>query len=117
MKSPRLTFIIILSQEQPLGVFHVKNCIFLFVTLIKNIVKILKALFLKNTSGRLVLIFLTFQYGKGPLMNLIVPNVPANLQKQPSRRVLRKRCSENMQQTHMRTPMAKCNFIKVVKQL
>ena len=30
------------------------------------------------------------------------------LQKQPSRGVLRKRCSENMQQIYKRTPMPKC---------
>ena len=38
-------------------------------------------------------------------------------QKQPSRGVLKKRCSENMQQIYMRTPMPKCNFSKVAKQL
>ena len=31
-------------------------------------------------------------------------------QKQPSRDVLRKRCSENMQQIYRRTPMPKCDF-------
>ena len=30
-----------------------------------------------------------------------------NLQKQPSRGVLRKRCSENMQKIHRRTPVTK----------
>ena len=38
-------------------------------------------------------------------------------QKQPSRGVLRKRCSENMQQMYRRTPMPKCDFNKVAKQL
>ena len=33
-------------------------------------------------------------------------------QKQPSRGVLRKRCSENMQQIYKRTPMPKCKFKK-----
>ena len=36
------------------------------------------------------------------------------LQKQLSRGVLRKRCSENMQQIYRRTPMPKSNFNKVV---
>ena len=36
-----------------------------------------------------------------------------DLQKQPSRGVLKKRCSENMQQICRRTPMPKCNFNKV----
>ena len=31
-------------------------------------------------------------------------------QKQPSRGVVRKRCSENMQQVYRRTPMPKCDF-------
>ena len=37
----------------------------------------------------------------------------SNFQKQPSRGVLRKRCSENMQQIYRRTPMPKCDFNKV----
>ena len=36
-----------------------------------------------------------------------------SFQKQPCRAVLRKRCSENMQQTCRRTPMPKCDFNKV----
>ena len=39
------------------------------------------------------------------------------LQKQPLKGVLEKRCSENMQQIYRRTPMPKCNFNKVAKQL
>ena len=38
-------------------------------------------------------------------------------EKQPPRSVPRKRCSENMQQSYRRTPMPKCNFNKVAKQL
>ena len=38
-------------------------------------------------------------------------------QEQPSRGVLKKRCSENMQQIYRRTPMPKCNFNKVALQL
>ena len=40
-----------------------------------------------------------------------------NVQKQPFRGVLLKRCSENMQQIYRRTPMPKCNFNKVALQL
>ena len=40
-----------------------------------------------------------------------------NIQKQPSRGVLRKSCSENMQEIYRRTPMPKCDFNKVAKQL
>ena len=39
------------------------------------------------------------------------------LQKQPARGVLRKRCSENMQQICWRTHMPKCDFNKVALQL
>ena len=38
-------------------------------------------------------------------------------QKQPSRGVLKKRCSENMQQIYIRTPMPNCDFNKVAKPL
>ena len=36
-------------------------------------------------------------------------------QKQSSRGVLRKRCSENMQQTYGRTPMPKCDFSNFIE--
>ena len=39
----------------------------------------------------------------------------SNHQKQHSRDVLRKRCSENMQQIYRRTLMPKCDFNKVAK--
>ena len=38
-------------------------------------------------------------------------------QKQPSRGVLKKRCSENMQQIYRRIPVLKCDFNKVAFQL
>ena len=41
----------------------------------------------------------------------------SNNRKQPPRCVLGKRCSGNMQQIYMRTPMSKCDFNKVAKQL
>ena len=40
-----------------------------------------------------------------------------HLLKQPTRSVLRKRCSENMQQVYRRTPMSKCDFNKAATQL
>ena len=39
------------------------------------------------------------------------------IQKQPSRSVLRKRCSENMQHMYRRTPMSNCDFNIVALQL
>ena len=44
-------------------------------------------------------------------------SIISNEQKQPSRDVLRKRCSRNMQQIYRRTPMSKCDFNKIAKQL
>ena len=38
-------------------------------------------------------------------------------QKQPSRGILEKRCSKIMQQIYRKTPMPKCDFNKVAKQL
>ena len=39
------------------------------------------------------------------------------VEKQPPRGVLRKRCSENMQQIYRRTLMPNCDFNKVALQL
>ena len=46
---------------------------------------------------------------------VILIKATANIQKQPSRGVLIKRCSENMLQNYKRTPMPKCDFNKVAK--
>ena len=40
-----------------------------------------------------------------------------SIQKQQSRGALKRRCSENMQQIYRRTPMLKCDFNKIAKQL
>ena len=40
-----------------------------------------------------------------------------SVQKQPSRSVLKKMCSENMQQIYRRTPMTKYDFNKVASQI
>ena len=40
----------------------------------------------------------------------------SDFRKQPSRGVLRKRCSENMPQIYRRTPIPKCDFNKVALQ-
>ena len=40
---------------------------------------------------------------------------PLHLQKQSSRGVLSKRCSENMQQVYRKTPMSRCDFNRVPK--
>ena len=40
-----------------------------------------------------------------------------HIQRQPPRGVRNKRCSENTQQIYRRTPMPKCDFNKVAKQL
>ena len=50
-------------------------------------------------------------------MSFAVENVFNSDQEQPPRGVLSKRCSENMQRIYRRTPMLKCDFNKVAKQL
>ena len=67
-----------------------------------NLLKVLRD-FLSCQKQRVVRI--------GPLQEL------HRVQKQPSRGVLKKRCSENMQQIYRRTPTPKCNFNKVALQL
>ena len=49
--------------------------------------------------------------------NLLFSGIVNSSQKQPPRGVFKKRCSENMQQIYRRTPMPKCDFNKVAKQL
>ena len=50
--------------------------------------------------------------------NLIWSSISSHsLEKQPSIGVLIKRCSENMKQIYRRTPIPKCDFSKVSKQL
>ena len=44
-------------------------------------------------------------------------NVLLSARKQPFIGVLKKSCSENMQQIYRRAPMPKCDFNKVAKQL
>ena len=38
-----------------------------------------------------------------------------NKQKQPSRGVVKEKCTENMQQLYRRTPMPKCDFNNIIK--
>ena len=51
-----------------------------------------------------------------PVIRHVFQNVSEN-QKQPSRGVLRRRCSANIYQIYRRAPMPKCNFNKDAKQL
>ena len=46
-------------------------------------------------------------------ISALIMSLQWTLQKQPSRGVLRKRCSENMHQIYRRKPMSKCDFNKV----
>ena len=50
-------------------------------------------------------------------MSLLTALIVKKKQKQPSRGVPLKKCSENMQQIYRKTPMPKCNFNKVAKLL
>ena len=51
-------------------------------------------------------------------MNILVNTLGyTEVQKQPSRGVLSKRCYENIQQIYRSTPIPKCDFNKVAMQL
>ena len=50
-------------------------------------------------------------------INMILNVFLGDLQKQPSRGILKKSCSENMQQIYRRTTMPQCDFYKVALQL
>ena len=47
----------------------------------------------------------------------ILQNTEVDVKKQPFRGVLSKKCFENIQQIYRKTPMPKCDFGKIVKQL
>ena len=47
----------------------------------------------------------------------MIKDIVFNLQKQPLRDVLTKRCSENMQQIYKRTPMSRYDFNKAAKDI
>ena len=64
--------------------------------------------FLNNTSGG------CFLHWSHSLKNF---SLFCNKKKQPYIGVFRKRCCENMQETYKTTPMPKCDFNKVAKQL
>ena len=53
---------------------------------------------------------------KHPRWSFLRKQLTSEVQTQPSRGVLKKRCSENMQQIYRRIPMPKCNFNKVAKE-
>ena len=64
--------------------------------------------------------FANIWHSLSPLMTLLTPltiwHYLCNIiQKQPSKGILRKRCSENMQQIYRRTLMPKCDFNKAAK--
>ena len=56
-------------------------------------------------------------HSKSDNIKLTSYNDTNEIQEQPSSGVLRKKCSENMQQIYRRTSMPKCDFDKVAKQL
>ena len=61
----------------------------------------------------LVIICLRGKFGINLPSSLLLQKIQKYLQKQPSRGVLKKKCSENIQQIYRRTPMPKCGFNKV----
>ena len=68
--------------------------------------------------GLLLLSFLWALLKLLGLVSLIITQMlMGSFEKQPSRRVFRKRCSENMQQIYRRTSMFKYDFNKIANQL
>ena len=61
----------------------------------------------------LVIICLRGKFGINLPSSLLLQKIQKYLQKQPSRGVLKKKCSENIQQIYRRTPMPKCGFNNV----
>ena len=62
-----------------------------------------------------MVLFEIHQRFKGYFFNEL--RVSFKLQKQPSRGVFKKRCSENMQPVYKKTPIPMCDFKKVNLQL
>ena len=69
---------------------------------------------LKSRHKQKIISILTHAY---VVVYVIPQSSDCNLQKQPYRGVLRKWCSENMQQIYRKTPVPKCDFNKVAKKL
>ena len=62
-------------------------------------------------------IYLVIHIYLGYSWRVIILLTLVTIQNQPSRGFLRKRCTENMQEIYRRTPIPKCDFNKVTKQL
>ena len=89
----------------------------------RKLTKSNEILFFECVGNLTVMNFFLFKHQFLNFRNSFVPNFEAlhnlihlnnfsdtnTIQKQPSRGVLRKRCSENMQQIYRRTPMLKCD--------
>ena len=87
--------------------------------------KVVEELIFIATTKKLTQIYLRISCDIIRLKRIIIvspdPDIPVmsfylsvtNLQKQTARDVLRKSCSENMQQIYRETPMLKCDFNKV----
>ena len=71
---------------------------------------------LKGVSRDIFICWIFFSSGIN-VSNSIIADYVCQMHKQPSRSVLEKRSSENMQQIYRITPMLKCDFSKVALQL
>ena len=94
-----------------LNCLHSRNSSFKFLSFLEQLIfKYLQTVVCLTTSklSKLTLFVMT---------SIDVLHVWEVEQKQPSRGVFIKRCSGNMQQIFRRTPMPKCDFNKVTKQL
>ena len=79
----------------------------------QNVMKIFMKVFYLSFSFRDMQIDSFALLALASIIVLLESTLNSLYQKQPSSGVLRKRCSENMQQIYSRTPMSKCDFNKV----
>ena len=110
------------SQENTYAVYFLKNCrekdsgTDVFLWILRNFKNISYRIFPEN-----YICFTNFSvhksFGNFTVFRYRLMDNDVTLQKQPSRGVLRKRCSENMQQVYRGTLMPECNFNKVALQL
>ena len=88
----------------------------LFWNQIKGLKLVFLPCFLHDISKKILLTSHSIDWPNFVIWLSLLLEIPGIMciQKESSRGVLRKRCSENIQQTYRRTSMSKCNFNKVV---
>ena len=91
------------------------------IVIVKMILNAHNKIFRTDASSKAIFLNFAIFYPGGAKCKVEILHVYFNFvsifQKQPFRGVLRKKCSENMQQNYRRTPMPNFDFNKVALQL